>query len=188
MDRKKKKTEQDQAPVFPEGAGLSPEADNQAEKPQETADLLEELEEARAKWEEYLGLAQRVQADYDNFRKRNRQVAAESYDDGARAFIKTILPVVDNLERALSVEKDKEDPLFKGVTLVQKQLMEALMTRGVTPISRLGEPFDPKLEDAVAQGSPEEGDPGTVCEVVLTGYQMGENVLRHAMVRVVPDL
>ncbi|NLO12551.1 MAG: nucleotide exchange factor GrpE [Clostridiales bacterium] len=187
MDRKKK-AGPEQMPESQEGAQPAPANTSKPDQPQDMADSLQELEEARAMQEEYLALAQRVQADYDNFRKRNRQVAAESYEDGARAFIKTILPVVDNLERALQVEQDQEDPLYQGVTLVQKQLLDALKARGVTPIDRKGEPFDPKLEDAVAQGSPEEGTPGTVCEVVIKGYQMGENVLRHAMVRVVPDL
>lgn len=188
MDRKKKKAGQSQTPEPQEGAGLASQTAEETAPPDTETDRTEDLEAALAKQEEYLALAQRVQADYDNYRKRNRQVAAESYDDGARAFIKTILPVMDNLERALQVAREEEDPLYQGVILVQKQLMDALKTRGVMPICRKGEPFDPKLEDAIAQGGPEEGEPGTVCEVVLKGYQMGENVIRHAMVRVVPDL
>ncbi|NLW20373.1 MAG: nucleotide exchange factor GrpE [Clostridiales bacterium] len=147
--------------------------------------LQEQLEAAHQQRDEYLQMAQRVQADFDNFRRRNRQVASESFDDGARAFIKTLLPVVDNLERAL-LEERGEDPLYTGVQLVHRQLMDVLSHRGVQPISRPGEAFDPTLEDAVAQGSPEEGEPGTVCDVVLKGYKMGDTVLRHAMVRVVP--
>ena len=154
---------------------------------EETGDLSlkEQLEAALAQSEEYLKMAQRVQADFDNFRRRNRQVASESFDDGARAFIKTLLPVCDNLERAL-LEPREDDPLYKGVQLVQRQLQETLSQRGVEQIRRLGEPFDPNLEDAVAQASPEDGEPGTVCDVVLNGYKMGDTVLRHAMVRVVP--
>ena len=147
--------------------------------------LQELLETASQQRDEYLQMAQRVQADFDNFRRRNRQVASESFDDGARAFIKTLLPVVDNLERALQEEREG-DALYTGVQLVHRQLMDALGHRGIATISRLGEPFDPNLEDAVAQGSPEEGEPGTVCDVVLKGYKMGDTVLRHAMVRVVP--
>lgn len=184
MDRKKKNPGQEESPVIQEEAEAAEETAQEAGQ----EDLLKELEEARAKRDEYLDMAQRVQAEFDNFRRRNRQVASESFDDGARAFIKTILPVVDNLDRALGVEQDKNDPLYQGVSLVQKQLTDALKARGVSEISRLGEVFDPKLEDAIAQGACEEGEPGTVCDVVLKGYQMGENVLRHAMVRVVPDL
>ncbi len=147
--------------------------------------LREKLEGAEQKAGEYLQMAQRVQADFDNYRRRNRQVAADSFEDGARAFIKTILPVCDNLERALR-EAPEGDALRDGVALVQRQLMDALSQRGVETVNRLGEPFDPKLEHAVAQGTPEEGEPGTVCEVLVKGYRMGDVILRAAMVRVVP--
>ena len=71
--------------------------------------------------------------------------------------------------------------------LVHKQLMETLEKRGVSVIDRLGEPFDPSLENAVMQGAADEGEPGTVCAVLQKGYQMGEFVLRHAMVKVVAE-
>lgn len=150
------------------------------------AGLEEQLSQAIQKQDEYLLMAQRVQADFDNYRRRNRQVASESFDDGARAFIKTILPVCDNLERALQDPRE-DDPLYTGVALVYRQLQDALTQRGVEAISRKGEAFDPNLEDAVARAGSEEGEPGTVCDVVLKGYRMGDTILRHAMVRVVAD-
>ena len=91
----------------------------------------------------------------------------------------------DNLERALAAQTN-DATLTDGVSLVLRQLNEALEKRGVTAINRIGEPFDTTLEDAVAQAAAEEGEPGTVAEVLLKGYKMGDNVLRHAMVRVVP--
>lgn len=175
----------------PEGtAPVNDEALEKAEQaaecqPEEAQQSLEErLSEAEAKRDEYLNLAQRVQADFDNFRRRNQSVRAEAYEDGAASFIKTILPVLDNLDRAVQVET-ADQALLNGVLLVQKQLLEALNKRGVTVIDRQGKPFDPKLEDAVQQADPDEGEPGTVAQVLLKGYQMGENVLRHAMVMVV---
>lgn len=147
-------------------------------------ELESRLTEAEQKRDEYLNMAQRVQADFDNFRRRNQSVRAESFEDGAASFIKTILPVMDNLDRALQVES-KDEALHNGVQLVQKQLMEALEKRGVSVIDRQGEIFDPKLEDAVQQASRDEGEVGTVAQVLLKGYQMGENVLRHAMVKVI---
>lgn len=180
MNRKTRpeQANQDQEPILPEN-----ELEGQGAAVEE---LQKQLDEAASKRDEYLQMAQRVQADFDNFRRRNRQVSAESFDDGARAFIKTILPVADNLERALS-DPRPDDPLYQGVLLVQRQLQDVFAQRGVEVINRLGEPFDPNLEDAVAQGSAEEGDPGCVCDVILKGYRMGDNILRHAMVRVVPD-
>ncbi len=153
----------------------------------EQTEIERKLAEAEKLRDEYLSLAQRVQADFDNFRRRNRQVASDSFEDGARAFIKTILPVCDNLERALK-EYRENDPLYEGVQLVMRQLMDALSQRGVQVVSRQGEVFDPTLEDAVAPGDTGEGEPGTVCEVLQKGYRMGDVILRHAMVRVVPSL
>ena len=145
-----------------------------------------EEEAARQKADEYLDMAQRVQAEFDNYRRRTKAVRAEAFEDGAREFIKTLLPVIDNLERAIQQES-QDEALLTGVKLVYKQLTETLEKRGVTAIDRAGEKFDPNLENAVLQGAPEEGEPGTVCAVLQKGYKMGEFVLRHAMVKVVAE-
>lgn len=148
----------------------------------------EELDAAKAKADEYLTLAQRVQADFDNFRRRNESVRADAYNEGVRALATTLLPVMDNLERAVDAAKDSPDAQLKeGVGLVLRQLGDVFQKQGITPIDRLGEKFDPNLENALMQGAPEDGEPGTVCQVFQKGYQIGKNVLRHAMVKVVPD-
>ena len=148
----------------------------------------EELDAAKAKADEYLTLAQRVQADFDNFRRRNESVRADAYNEGIRALAATLLPVMDNLERAVDAAKDSPDAQLKeGVGLVLRQLGDVFQKQGITPIDRLGEKFDPNLENALMQGTPEDGEPGTVCQVFQKGYQIGKNVLRHAMVKVVPD-
>jgi len=152
----------------------------------EAAPAEDPLKAAQAQAEEYLNLAQRVQADFENYRRRTKATRAEAYEDGAREFIKQLLPVVDNLERAIAQESADES-LMTGVKLVYKQLMEALEKRGVQAIDRQGEKFDPNLENAVLQGTAEEGEPGTVCAVLQKGYQMGDFVLRHAMVKVVAE-
>lgn len=148
----------------------------------------EELDAAKAKADEYLTLAQRVQADFDNFRRRNESVRADAYNEGIRALAATLLPVMDNLERAVDAAKDSPDAQLKeGVGLVLRQLGDVFQKQGITPIDRLGEKFDPNFENALMQGAPEDGEPGTVCQVFQKGYQIGKNVLRHAMVKVVPD-
>ena len=148
----------------------------------------EELDAAKAKADEYLTLAQRVQADFDNFRRRNESVRADAYNEGIRALAATLLPVMDNLERAVDAAKDSPDAQLKeGVGLVLRQLGDVFQKQGITPIDRLGEKFDPNLENALMQSAPEDGEPGTVCQVFQKGYQIGKNVLRHAMVKVVPD-
>lgn len=152
----------------------------------EIDDLQKQLEAAKKQSDEYLNMAQRVQADFENFRRRNNAVRADAYEDGARAFIKTILPVMDNLERALAAES-ADAALHEGVSMVHRQLSEALEKRGVTVIDRAGEKFDPRLENAVMQADASEGEPGTVCLVLQKGYQLGDVVLRHAMVKVVAE-
>lgn len=160
-----------------------------AEETAQTVDvaaLQEALSKAQAQSEEYLTMAQRVQADFENFRRRNNSVRAESFEDGARDFIKNILPVIDNLERALAAESHDE-ALHEGVSMVYRQLMDVMEKRDVTVIDRAGEKFDPNLENAVMQGDASEGEPGTVCAVLMKGYKLGDHVLRHAMVKVVAE-
>lgn len=159
----------------------------ETEEMQEMEDVQEdELTKVQKQAEEYLNMAQRVQADFDNFRKRTKATRAEAFEDGAREFIKNLLPVVDNMERALS--QQTEDESFKtGVNMIYRQLMDTLEKRGVEVIERQGEKFDPNLENAVMQGTTDEGEPGTVCTVLQKGYKMGDFVLRHAMVKVVEE-
>ncbi|MDD6144054.1 MAG: nucleotide exchange factor GrpE [bacterium] len=164
------------------------EAQPAEEAAQEAAPTAEELAAAIAKQEEYLNMAQRVQADFDNFRRRNQNVRKEAFDDGARTFATTLLPVIDNLERAIAAAQNSADESLKsGVEMVYRQLVECFEKRGITAIDRLGEPFDPSLENAVMQGTADEGEPGTVCAVFQKGYQMEGMVLRHAMVKVVAE-
>ena len=146
------------------------------------------LAAAEAKAAEYLAMAQRVQADFENFRRRNESVRADSFAEGRRDVAAVMLPVLDNLERAAAAAANSQDESMKsGVELVLKQMNEAYQKLGVTAIDRLGEKFDPNLENAILQGSSEDGEPGTVCLVLQKGYMMGERVLRHAMVKVVPE-
>lgn len=147
-----------------------------------------ELEEAKTKAAEYLAMAQRIQADFENYRKRNESVRADAYADGKKDVAVVMLPVLDNLERAVDAASDSPDNALKsGMELVLKQMTEVYQKLDVTPIDRLGEKFDPNLENAVLQGTAEEGEPGTVCQVLQKGYRMGDKILRHAMVKVVAE-
>ena len=145
------------------------------------------LTAAAAKADEYLALAQRTQADFDNFRRRNESVRADAFADGQRSVATAMLAVLDNLERALMAPAAEGDSLRTGVEMTHKQMLAAYEKLGVTVIDRLGEKFDPNLEDAVMQGSSEEGEPGTVCAVFQKGYIMNGHLLRAAMVKVVAD-
>ena len=146
------------------------------------------LDEANAKAAEYLALAQRVQADFENYRRRNENVRADAYADGRKDVAALMLPVLDNLERAVEAASGSQDEALKnGVEMVLKQMTDAYGKMDVKPIDRKGEKFDPNLENAILQGTVDEGDPGTLCQVLQKGYMIGDKVLRHAMVKVVPE-
>ena len=168
-------------------------SENETETAEETSGqdgdaLKKELEEANAKTAEYLAMAQRVQADFENYRKRNETVRADAFADGRREVAAAMLPVLDNLERAVGAAADSVDEALKnGMELVLKQMTDIYQKMDVTTIDRKGERFDPNLENAVLQGTAEEGEPGTVCQVLQKGYRMGDRVLRHAMVKVVAE-
>ena len=165
----------------PEGAEQEPAAE-------EPDPMQKALDEANAKAAEYLALAQRVQADFENFRRRNESVRADAYADGRKDTAALMLPVLDNLERAVGAAAGSTDEALKsGVEMVLKQMNDAYGKMDVKPIDRLGEKFDPNLENAILQGTEDEGEPGTVCQVLQKGYMIGDRVLRHAMVKVVPE-
>jgi molecular chaperone GrpE len=135
------------------------------------------------KAEEYLQALQRERADFANYKRR---VAAEQSGWGERAvagFVLGLLPVLDNLERALGAAADAA-AVRQGVELTVRQLREILQTAGVAPMEAAGQPFDPARHEAVARG-PAPGVPeGVVAEEYRRGYLYRDQVLRPAMVRV----
>jgi molecular chaperone GrpE len=194
MGKKQDETLEQQVNQEEENAENKTEAEKAPEAPAEEAKAEEEdpvqkaLDEANGKAAEYLQLAQRVQADFENFRRRNESVRADAYADGRKDVATVMLPVLDNLERAVEAAAGSQDEALKnGVEMVLKQMTDAYEKMGVKPIDRLGEKFDPNLENAILQGTEDEGEPGTVCQVLQKGYMIGDKVLRHAMVKVVPE-
>ena len=165
----------EQAAEACEGA---PEAEKQKE-PSEADKLKSELADTQDKY-------RRMLAEYDNFRKRSARERESLYADASADTVAGLLPVLDNLERALQAESEDEK-LKAGVEMIYKQFCGALEKRGVTAIDRKGEKFDPRLENAVMQADSSQGEPGTVCQVLQKGYRMGDVVLRHAMVQVVEE-
>lgn len=154
-------------------------------------DWAEALETAVRQRDEYLDIATRARADFENFKKRNANVRAESYDDGNADCIKALLPVLDNFERAIAAAENTGDAqaLLGGVRMIQKQLMDALGKRGMEEVKPVGEKFDPNEHNAVLRVSADaaEGEPGTICEVLQTGYRVKGRMLRHPMVKVIED-
>ena len=189
QEKREKKKEQETAPAQETLQEQEVQIPLEEEaQPIDVEQLMADLTEAQQKSDEYLTLAQRVQADFDNYRRRNNAVRAEAFDEGAVSLAKTLLPVIDNLERALEAAASSSDSaLREGVQMVYRQFCEAFEKRGIEAISRLNEKFDPALESAVMTAPREEGEPGTVCQVLQKGYRMDKCILRHAMVMVVEE-
>ena len=183
MNEETQVQQEGKAPEQPEQTA-APEEELQESAQAEAEALSKELEQTRAQRDEYLDLAQRKQAEFANYRRRTEGIRQEAYDDGRRDTIEKLLPVVDNLERALSAAGE-ESSLRSGVEMVLRQTLDTLAKLGVETIDPLGQPFDAELHNAVMQGSAEEGEPGTVCLVLQKGYKLGARVIRHAMVKVV---
>jgi molecular chaperone GrpE len=149
-----------------------------------SADELQALIDRAAKADDYLGIAQRKQAEFENFRKRAARDATAAQERGATKLAKELLPAVDNLERALqhAPEDPDEHGFVAGVKHVHSDLIAALQRVGIEQFSPQGERFDPTLHEAVAQTPIEGADPGTVVEVYQRGYRVGETVVRPARV------
>lgn len=173
-----KETASDEKKEEPEKKGLFKNKNSKYEK---------EIEELGTKLAEAQDRFQRTLAEFDNFRKRTMKEKASMYDDGVRDTIEKLLPMFDNLERAISSVEgkvDENDPLLKGVKLTDKQLKEILAAMGVEEIKALGEKFDPNLHAAVAHVDDENYGENEVIYDMLKGYKYKDKVIRHSMVKV----
>ena len=182
MSKKEKQNETPQQEPAVEEQDVKQEA---AAEPEETAvdPLLSELESLKdqvaGQEDKYLRLA----AEYDNYRKRTAKEKESLWTDVKADTAGAFLPVYDNLERAL--KQDTADEAYKkGVEMTMTQLKEVLSKLGVTEIEAAGQPFDPKLHNAVMHVEDEAFGENTVAEVFQAGFQLGEKVIRFAMVKV----
>jgi molecular chaperone GrpE len=144
-------------------------------------DLEELLAKARER-DEFLSLAQRTQADFENYRKRVARDSALAEDRGLSRLARELLPALDNLERALASAEQSEHHLAEGIRLVQTELAGALARVGIEAYSPAGERFDPEQHEAMAQQPVEGAEPGTVVEVYQQGYRLNGAILRPARV------
>jgi molecular chaperone GrpE len=151
---------------------------------------VDELVQLAAQRDEYLALAQRTQADFENYRKRMARESSLAQERGIAKVARELLPALDNLGRSVDAaataveESGQPDPLLDGVRLVRSELSAALARVGIESFSPLGEVFDPAQHEAVAQQPVEDAESGTVAEVYQAGYRLGGNVIRPARVLV----
>jgi molecular chaperone GrpE len=143
-------------------------------------DLDELLTKAEAERDEYLALAQRTQADFENYRKRMAREVGAAESRGIAKVVKEILPALDNLELALQAAGDGE--VADGFKLVRNEFLAALARLGIEPYSPEGEPFDPSEHEAMSQLPVEGVETGTVASVYQQGYRIDGTVLRPARV------
>jgi molecular chaperone GrpE len=159
------------------GTGETSFADAEAPPAAERAAPEEREDEAQ----KYLALAQRTQADFENYRKRMARENAAAGRRGVAKVAKELLPALDHLEHALKAAQGHED-VVKGFALVSDEIVAALGRAGIEPFSPEGEPFDPNEHEAMAAHPSEGAEPGTVIEVYQRGYRLDGQVLRPARV------
>jgi molecular chaperone GrpE len=145
------------------------------------------LADAEAKKDEYLELAQRTQADFENFRKRMAAEVQAAALRGKVGVAADVAPVLDDLERAIEAagldpEGDSEDGLAHGVLLVFRGLRETLKRHGIESVDPKGEKFDPTQHEALSTMPVEGTEPGIVVEVMQKGYRFEEQLIRPARV------
>ncbi len=174
------------APPDPDASGSGETSFTDAEAPPASArGAAESAESAGADSEDeaqkYLALAQRTQADFENYRKRMARENAAAKDRGVAQVAKELLPALDHLEHALKAAVGHED-VVKGFALVNDEIVAALGRVGIEPFSPAGEPFDPNEHEAMAAHASEDAESGTVIEVYQRGYRLNGQVLRPARV------
>lgn len=169
-------------------------SDDPADDAQGTAaevetDLDKLLEDTKRERDEYLELAQRTKADFENYRKRMAAEVQAAAGRGRSEVIREVVPVLDDLERALAAagiepaaEATPDEPLAQGVLLVFRSLRDTLARNGIEPVDPRGERFDPQWHEALSTQPADGAEPGTVLEVVQKGYRLGDQLIRPARV------
>jgi molecular chaperone GrpE len=188
-DKKKKNVPPAAEPVpetaaEPETAEAEPAPAPEAEPQTTEADAqAEQIKALEAKLQETKDQLMRTLAEYDNYRKRLQKEKDARYNDGKADAVLKLLPVADNLERAVAADGDAES-YKKGVEMTLKQLADSLSALGVEAFGEKGEPFDPNLHNGVMHEDNEELPENCIAEVFMKGYRIGDRVIRHATVKV----
>lgn len=161
------------------------EKENVAEVQEEISEQKDELEQKIAKLEkeaeETNDRLKRIMAEFENYKKRNLKEKEMQYNSILADVINSLLPVIDNLEKATTSET-QDEKYKQGVEMVLKQLLDVLEGFGVKKIEAVGKPFDPELHDAISHVEDETLGEQVVKEEFRTGYIIGDKVIRHSMV------
>ena len=148
----------------------------------EKVEVEDPLARVQRERDEYLDLARRAQADFENYRKRAAREAAAAGERAKSGLVRELLPVVDNLERALASAEESEQHLAEGVRLVHSELIAVLERNGVEQFDPSGDRFDPTEHEALSMRRQDGSESGVVLDVVEKGYRANGTVLRPARV------
>jgi molecular chaperone GrpE len=165
-----------------EATERSDAVEEEASDAPEDASADDPLARAERERDEYLDLAKRTQADFENYRKRAAKEAVAAGERAKSGLVRELLPVVDNLERALASAGEDEQDLAEGVRLVHSELIAVLERNGVEQFDPAGESFDPTVHEALSTRPADGTEPGKVVDVVEKGYKANGTVLRPARV------
>lgn len=124
----------------------------------------------------------RLQADFANYKKRTDKEKKGLVEYGVETFVCELLPILDNFERALKSEEDKESSLYEGVQMIYNQLLDLLAKNDIKEIDALNNPFDPNFHHAVSMEESEEHKEGTIIQILQKGYILNDKVIRPSMV------
>ncbi|MYL33416.1 nucleotide exchange factor GrpE [Pontibacillus yanchengensis] len=184
MDENKQKSEEmeDQENVEQEEVIDHPEQ----EVVEDTNPASNEVEQLRQEKDETYQRLLRLQADYDNFRRRSQKEREDDLKYKSQDLVEELLPIVDNFERALQteVQDDSAKSFVEGINMVYRQLKDALNKQGVEEIPAVGEEFDPNMHQAVMQVNDENYESNVVVEELQKGYKLKDRVIRPSMVKV----
>jgi molecular chaperone GrpE len=181
-------TDENVVELTEEGAAETVFAENETTESNESSSdvYLQEIEKLKMKVEEADNRYLRLQADFDNFRRRSRLDLEAKEKYRAQKLITDLLPAIDNFERAMKMETENEQtkPLLQGMDMVYRSLLEALKNEGVEPIEAVNKEFDPHLHQAVMQVEDENFGSNIIVEEFQRGYKLKDRVIRPSMVKV----
>ncbi|QQK75812.1 nucleotide exchange factor GrpE [Salicibibacter cibarius] len=174
--------EEDVEVIDPDAEDISSSADENGEASENQT----QIETLQAELEEWQNKVKRVQADYDNFRKRSRSEKEAAAEFRSQPLMEALLPVLDNFRRALDSEGQNasDEGFYKGMEMVYRQFVEALESDGLEEIPTEGETFDPNVHQAVMQVEEEGFESNQIVEELQKGYKLKTRVIRPAMVKV----
>lgn len=181
---KEKAPQPEAQPAEAQAAPADEKAAAQPEAPSAEQKLAAELEQLKKELAAEKDQNLRIRAEYDNYRKRTAREMGEITADVRSKTVKEILPIADNIERALAAQEGSEAELRKGIAMVQQQIHNVFTQMHIEPIDAENIPFDPQLHNAVMHIEDENLGENMVVQVLQKGYKLGDKVLRYAMVKV----